>query len=103
MVIGIKPECIAEYKKLHADAERGVRDLLSKYNIRNFSIYLHQINGAWYEFGYFEYAGDDYEADMAKLAEEPRNKAWLEKCGPMQLPLPGHTSWAPMEQVYHNE
>jgi len=30
MVIGIKPEKIAQYKELHADSNHGVRDLLTK-------------------------------------------------------------------------
>jgi len=30
-VIGLKPEYIEEYKKLHADLNTGVRDLLKKY------------------------------------------------------------------------
>ncbi|RLG23898.1 hypothetical protein DRN85_08530, partial [Methanosarcinales archaeon] len=37
MVIGIRPEAIPEYKKLHADSNPGVRDLLTKYNMHNFS------------------------------------------------------------------
>lgn len=103
MVIGLRPEKMAEYKKLHADSNPGVRDLLSKYNMRNFSIYLHQIEGKWYEFGYYEYVGDDFKADMARLDAEPRNKAWLEICDPMQTPLKGEKSWAVMEEVYHND
>jgi L-rhamnose mutarotase len=103
MVIGIDPQYIPEYKKLHADDSPGVRDLLTKYNMRNFSIYLHEIDGKWYEFGYYEYVGDDFEADMAKLDAEPRNKAWLEICDPMQVPLKGEKSWAVMEEVYHND
>jgi len=104
MVIGINPEIIAEYKELHADSNPGVRDLLTKYNLRNFSIFLKQLDdGNWYEFGYYEYVGDDFEADMAKLDAEPRNKEWLEICDPMQIPLKGETSWAIMEEVYHND
>jgi L-rhamnose mutarotase len=103
MVIGIKPEKIAEYKELHADSNPGVRDLLSKYHMHNFSIFLHKIEGRYYEFGYYEYTGDDYEGDMAKLAAEPRNKEWLKVCDPMQIPLKGEKSWAIMEQVYYNE
>jgi L-rhamnose mutarotase len=103
MVTGLKPEKMAEYKELHADSNHGVRDLLTKYNMRNFSIYLHQIDGKWYEFGYYEYVGDDFEADMAKLDAEPRNKAWLQICDPMQMPLKGEKSWAVMEEVYHND
>ena len=103
MVIGIKPEQIAAYKALHADSNPGVRDLLTKYHMHNFSIFLHEIDGKFYEFGYYEYTGDNYEEDMAKLSVEPRNKDWLKLCDPMQIPLKGEKSWAIMEQVYRND
>ena len=97
MVVGIKPEMIEQYKALHADSHPGVRDLLSKYHIQNFSIYLEQIGEHWYEFGHYEYTGDDYDGDMAQLAREPRNVEWLEMCDPMQVPLPGTEGWKVME------
>jgi L-rhamnose mutarotase len=103
MVIEIRPDRIQEYKELHAPSSPGVRDLLTKYHMQNFSIFLHEIDGRWYEFGYYEYTGSDYEGDMAKLAAEPRNQDWLKICDPMQIPLKGENSWAMMEQVYFNE
>lgn len=104
MVIKIKPEFIEEYKALHADSNAGVRDLLTKANMHNFSIFLHQLDdGNWYEFGYYEYTGDDFEADMATLDKHPRNIEWLKVCDPMQVPLEGYEGWAEMEQVYFNE
>jgi len=103
MVVGIKPEKIETYKELHADDNAGVRDLLSKYNMHNFSIFLTEIEGKWYEFGYYEYTGNDYEGDMNKLAEEPRNIEWLKVCDPLQIPLKGEKSWKMMEQVYYNK
>jgi L-rhamnose mutarotase len=102
MVVGLKVDQIEEYKRLHADGNPGVRDLLSKYHMHNFSIFLHQLDGKWYEFGYYEYTGDDFEGDMAKLDAEPRNKEWLKVCDPMQVPLMGEKSWAKMESVYFN-
>jgi L-rhamnose mutarotase len=103
MVIELRPEHLDDYRHLHADAHPGVRDLLVKYHLRNFSIFLHQIDGRWFEFGYYEYTGEDFEGDMAKLDAEPRNREWLTLCDPMQKPLQGETSWAVMEQVYRNE
>jgi len=104
MVIKIKPECIEEYKVVHADSNAGVRDLLIKANMRNFSIFLHQLDdGNWYEFGYYEYTGDDFEADMARLEKHPRNIEWLKVCDAMQIPLEGNDSWAEMEQIYFND
>ena len=103
MVIGIHPDHIDEYKRLHADDNPGVRDLLRKYHMKNFSIFLTEIDGKWYEFGYYEYTGKNFDADMAELAKEPRNIEWLKTCDPMQIPLTGEKGWRVMEQVYLNE
>ena len=103
MVIQLRPEKLEEYKQLHADSNPGVRDLLVKYHLRNFSIFLQQFDGKWYEFGYYEYTGKDFDADMARLDAEPRNKEWLKVCDPMQMPLPGAKSWTKIERVYFNE
>jgi L-rhamnose mutarotase len=103
MVIGIKDDQISAYETLHAASNPGVRDLLQKYHMHNFSIYMHQLaDGKYYLFGYYEYTGTDYKADMEKLGAEPRNQKWLSVTGPMQVPLPGESSWAMMKEVYHN-
>ena len=104
MVIKLKPEFIEDYKKVHADSNFGVRDLLVEANMRNFSIFLIQLeDGNWYEFGYYEYTGNDFEADMAKLDKHPRNIEWLKVTDPMQIPLEGYEGWAEMKQVYFNK
>jgi L-rhamnose mutarotase len=103
MVIRIKPEKLEEYLALHADTNPGVRDLLSKYNMRNFSIFMTQLeDGNYYEFGYYEYWGTDFEGDMAKLAEEPRNIEWLKLCDPLQSPVQGNPSWKDMKRIFYN-
>lgn len=103
MVIKIRPEKIDEYKALHAGANPGVRDLLEKYHMRNFSIFLTRLDdGNYYEFGYYEYWGNDFEKDKAMLDAEPRNKEWLRICDPLQVPLKGEKSWREMESVYKN-
>ena len=77
MVIKIRPENLESYKALHADTVNGVRDLLTKYNLRNFSIFLIQLEDSNnYEFGYYEYWGNNFEEDMENLNNEPRNKGW---------------------------
>lgn len=103
MVIGLKEDEIDDYKELHADSHEGVRDLLNKYNMHNFSIFLQQFdNEKYYLFGYYEYTGDDFEADMAALAKEQRNKEWLSVTDPMQIPFEGEEGWTIMDQVYFN-
>ena len=102
MVIKLRPECVEQYLKLHSDSEPGVRDLLLKYHLTNFSIFLHRIGGEYFEFGYYEYTGTSFENDMAGLAAEQRNIEWLRVCDPMQIPLEGEKGWAMMKQVYYN-
>jgi L-rhamnose mutarotase len=104
MVIGLKQDNITAYKALHAASNPGVRDLLRKYHMKNFSIYLRQLDdGNYYLFGYYEYDGNDYNGDMERLAAEKRNIEWLSTTDPMQIPLRGQKSWTQMEEVYHNE
>ncbi|MDH4442458.1 MAG: L-rhamnose mutarotase [Rhizobium sp.] len=101
MVIGLKEDRAKDYVALHAGP--GVRDLLTAAHIRNFNIFVTRMpDGKLYEFAYYEYWGSDYEADMAAMMRDPGHVAWLDVCDPMQVPLPGHTSWAEMEQIYFN-
>src|ERR1700678_1082369 len=97
MVIGVKADQLSAYEALHAASNSGVRDLLEKYHMHNFSIYIHKLDdGKYYLFGYYEYTGTDYKADMQKLAAEPRNQKWLSVTSAMQAPLSGEQSWAMM-------
>ena len=50
MVIGIKPEKIAEYKELHANCWPEILKGIEESNIRNYSIWLHE--GELRLFGY---------------------------------------------------
>jgi len=103
MVIGIKEDRLEEYKSLHAESNPGVRDLLRAVHIHNFSIYVSQLpDGKYYLFGYYEYIGNDYEADMAQLDSKPRVKEWLAMCSSMQVPLPNESEWKEMDAVYYN-
>lgn len=103
MVIKLKPEKMELYKELHSDQNSGLRDLTLKYHLRNFTIFLRQLDdGDYYLFGTYEYTGENYQEDMAKLAAEPRNIEWLSVTDYCQIPLKGEKGWAQMEQVYYN-
>ena len=104
MVIKIDSAKIDQYLALHSDSNPGVRDLLRKYHLRNFSIFMTQLDdGNYYEFGYYEYIGSDFEKEMVVFDSESRNKEWLKICDPMQIPLKGEKSWKIMEQIYYNK
>lgn len=104
-VIGIDPERIDEYKRLHADVWPDILKMIKGCNINNYSIYLRRLDdGKYYLFSYFEYVGDDYEADTAKMANDETTQKWWELCGPCQIPLADRDDgqwWADMEEVFH--
>ena len=57
MIIELKSKYVEDYKSLHSGP--GIRDLLAKSNITNFSIFIKKMpNGRYYEFAYYEYAGE---------------------------------------------
>lgn len=72
MIIGLRPEKIAEYKRLHADVWPEILDMISRCNIRNYSIFLREPENLL--FGYWEYHGADFEADAARMAADPKTR-----------------------------
>lgn len=99
-VIKVKPEFLEKYKKLHANPWPEVNEMIRKCNMRNYSIYHRD----GYLFSYFEYVGDDFEGDMAKMAADPKTQEWWKETDPCQEPIPFAKPgkwWALMEEVYH--
>lgn len=74
-------------------------------NIRNYSIHLRKLpDGDWYLFSYFEYVGNDFAGDMAKMAADPKNQEWWALCKLCQQLLADRADgewWAGMEEVFH--
>lgn len=68
----LKPEKIEEYEALHATPWKRVLEVIHECNLRNYSIYRH----GDLVFAYFEYVGDNYEADMSKMAQDAETQRW---------------------------
>ncbi|MBI4558166.1 MAG: L-rhamnose mutarotase [Candidatus Hydrogenedentes bacterium] len=104
-VIGLKAEKLEEYKRLHAAVWPEVLKTIKDCNIRNYSIYLHQLDDEnYYLFSYFEYVGQDFKADMAKMAADPMTQKWWKETDPCQFPIKHRADgekWATMEEVFH--
>ncbi len=99
-VIGIKPEHRAEYERLHADVWPDVLAQIATSNIRNYSIYRY----GELLFSYFEYVGDDFDGDMAKMAADSTTQKWWDVCKPIQTPLNDRADgewWASIPEVFH--
>ena len=67
MVIGVKPDMIAEYRRLHAAVWPEILALISDCNIRNYTIFLRGDT----LFSYYEYVGTDHAADQARIRADP--------------------------------
>lgn len=101
-VIKVKPDMLQQYKELHANPWPGVLEQITKSNIRNYSIYLKD----GYLFGYFEYIGDDFNGDLAKMAKDSITLEWWKLTDPCQEPLETRADgewWANMEEVFHHD
>lgn len=97
-LIGLKKEYEERYIILHRHVFPGVLERIHMCNIRNYSIFLR--NGIL--FSHFEYVGEDFDADMARMSDEV-TKDWWKLTDPMQEPLTSRKEgewWASMELIY---
>lgn len=100
-VVGVHPEKREEYLELHRSVWPEVEAKLREGNIRNYSIYAFGDT----LFGYYEYVGDDYEADMRRIDDDPASQRWLAHTDPCQVRIgeeriPG-AIWQPIDEVWH--
>ncbi|WP_263383796.1 L-rhamnose mutarotase [Granulicella arctica] len=102
MAIRLRPEAEASYKTHHRAVWPEVLERIAACNIHNYSIFLH----AGTLFAYFEYVGQDYKADMQKMAADPKTQEWWAIMDPMQEPLATHGEgewWTALEEVFHTD
>jgi L-rhamnose mutarotase len=101
-VIRVKSETFDEYVKYHADVWPDILKMISECNIRNYSIY----HKDGFLFAYMEYHGENFDADMAKMAADPMTQKWWDIMMPMQEPLETRAEgewWADMDEVFHTD
>ena len=105
MVLALQPDKVEKYKRLHAAVWPAVLDRIRECNMRNYSIYLRTLGDSQpYLFSYFESIGNDFAADMAKMAADPTTQKWWNCCKPCQKPLDNRAPdewWSTMEEVFH--
>jgi len=97
-LIKVKKEFEERYIILHKHTFPGVLVRLKKSNITNYSIFL--LDGVL--FSHFEYAGSDFDGDMAQMGNEV-TKEWWKLTDPMQEPFETRKEgewWASAELLY---
>ena len=101
-LIGVKPDQIEAYERIHAAVWPEVLATIHACNIRNYSIFRH----GTLLFAYFEYVGADFAADMARMAADPKTQEWWTHTEPMQEPVADRAPgawWATMPEVFHTD
>ncbi|AUH62829.1 L-rhamnose mutarotase [Paracoccus zhejiangensis] len=104
MVIHLKPGRKAEYLRLHAKVWPEVLARISACNIRNYSIFLKEPEDIL--FGYWEYHGEDFATDAARMAANPKTRDWWALTAPCQVPFKTAAPedwWAMMKEVFHHD
>ncbi len=106
-VVQLDPAMIDEYVRLHREVWPEIQAMIRECNIRNYSIFMRQLpDGHHYLFCYWEYDGEDFSADMAKMSADPATQKWWDVCKPCHVPLADRQEgewWASMKEVYHQD
>jgi L-rhamnose mutarotase len=100
-VVNVVPELREEYLRLHSAVWPQVEAALSEHHVTNYTIFILEET----LFGYWEYVGEDYEADIAAVDADPATREWLGHTDPCQVPFgrgarPGD-GWRRLEEVWH--
>ena len=105
--IELVPEKEALYRELHADVWPEVRAAIKKANIRNYNIFVAELDGKRYLFSFFEYHGNDPDKDFASIAADPttRDQWWpiTDRCQKRLPGTPDGAQWMPLEMLMHIE
>ncbi|GAA1594531.1 L-rhamnose mutarotase [Actinoplanes couchii] len=101
-VVNVRAGKREEYLRLHAAVWPAVEETLTRCNVRNYSIFLLEDT----LFAYYEYVGDDHDADMARIAADPVTQEWWTHTDPCQEPWgtgppAGKGPWRDAAEVWH--
>jgi len=101
-IIKLKPGSEQAYIDYHGTVWPGVLNTIKKCHISNYSIF---VRGSLL-FAYFEYTGEDFEADMAKMAADEVTQHWWGVVKPLMEPLEDRKTgefWSDMEEIFHTD
>ncbi|KAI0320327.1 rhamnose mutarotase [Amylostereum chailletii] len=108
-IIKLKPECVKEYKEVHAAVWPGVLAAIARAHIVDYSIFHYPPLNLL--IATFKYVGDDWEKDAAENAkDEDTRKWWAMTDGMQESFVEGATGsggevpwWQAVEEVFRFE
>ncbi|KAH7914075.1 rhamnose mutarotase [Hygrophoropsis aurantiaca] len=81
-IIKLKPEAIEEYKEVHRNVWPSVLGALRRHNITDYSI--NHYPPLQLLIATFKYTGNDYDADMKAIGDDPETQRWWKLTDGMQ-------------------
>ena len=102
MVRAIKPECIKDYKKTHADVWPEILERITNCKIKNYSVFAQGDR----LFSFFEYYGENFEEDTKIMRNNSRFQEWEKVHEHMFISLGNITKdegWVELEEVFRKE
>jgi L-rhamnose mutarotase len=101
MFTELRPEKEAHYRLLHDNPWPDVIAAIHRAGFRHFSIFLEEIDGRIYLFGWLEYIGDDIAADGAENKKDPASIRWWRETDACQIAPPdaGDGTWGGMDEI----
>ena len=93
----LKPDKIEEYVKLHAAVWPEILQIITDCHQENYSIYIEGDE----LFCYFEYTGDDFEADMKRMEENPVMQEWWTHTKPCFLHHDEELYYYDLKEIFH--
>ncbi|KAF1919229.1 rhamnose mutarotase [Ampelomyces quisqualis] len=106
----LRPERVSDYKNCHAKVWPQVLEQIKDSNIKDYSIFL-SMSPRPTLFASFKYVGNAFDADMARMAANPKVQEWWRMTDEMQeSPVHGAVGskegpgwWGQTEEVFYVE
>ncbi|MGY6026474.1 L-rhamnose mutarotase [Streptomyces spinosirectus] len=98
--VRLRPERREEHLALHRSVWPEVEATLRAAHFRNYTIFLR----GDVLFSYFEYDGDDFDADTAAVAADSGTQRWWRLTDPCRQPWPDAGPggiWSDLEEIWH--
>lgn len=99
-LIEIKADKVEACAKLFAAVPAEVAALYQAAHVRNLTCYLKPLGGKHYLITYFEYAGNDWPRESARLEGNAVIKAWRKSIHEMQTSATFPQEWEDVEEVF---
>ena len=94
----LKPDKREEYVQLHKNAWPEIYEVIAGCNFHNYSI---SIRGDELDT-YFEYSGVDYDADKAKMDNDPAMKKWHIYTKPCFIRDENGNAYEEMQEIFYS-